>query len=35
MARKKTEPTFEDAMERLEEIVRLMEQGNCTYDGAG
>ena len=27
-----TKPTFETAMARLEEIVSLLEQGNCSLD---
>jgi exodeoxyribonuclease VII small subunit len=32
MARKKAEPTFEVSINRLEEIVRLMEQGDLPLE---
>lgn len=32
MAKKKSEPTFEASMNRLEEIVRLMEQGDLPLE---
>lgn len=31
-AGKKKEPTFEEAMERLEAIVRALEEGKCSLD---